>query len=229
MENEYKYIFNLDKAIKHGADNVCANLCKGKQVFHYDNDPDEDLYRIGDTIFTMSKKYLDLWCDKVPVAVDKIIISTEGRNVVAKSYAGKQLVKEAVVKCVPEDDFDFEHSAALAFVKLKRQESYLTNSAKDSHYGFLGMPTNLIDSVGRKLRVGDVVEVFDSNGISCGEECVVDTSYDPDNYNGFPFIAGWLGHCKRGCSYITGHNMIKKRGYEDLKDGEVIDYIMCVR
>lgn len=41
----------------------------------------------------------------------KIIILTDGKNVTAKLFDGKNIVKEGIAKCSPKDDFDFEAGA----------------------------------------------------------------------------------------------------------------------
>ena len=48
----------------------------------------------------------------------KIIITTDGRVTTARLIDGKQTVKEAKATCSPDDAFDFEYGAALAFHRL---------------------------------------------------------------------------------------------------------------
>lgn len=62
------------------------------------------------------------WCresDLVKVVCsDKIVITTDGKTTTAKMYDGKEVVKTAIAKCSPEDEFDFETGAKIAFDRL---------------------------------------------------------------------------------------------------------------
>lgn len=48
----------------------------------------------------------------------KIVITTDGKTTTAKLYDGKKFIKEAKAKCSPEDKFDFETGAEIAFSRL---------------------------------------------------------------------------------------------------------------
>ncbi len=48
----------------------------------------------------------------------KIVITTDGRATTARMYEGKRVVKEGKATCSPEDVFDYEKGARLAFDRL---------------------------------------------------------------------------------------------------------------
>lgn len=62
----------------------------------------------------------------------KIVITSDGETTTAKLYDGKKIVKTAVAKCSPEDEFNFETGAVIAFnrlaVKANESEEKLLNT-----------------------------------------------------------------------------------------------------
>jgi hypothetical protein len=71
------------------------------------------------------------WCkesDLVKVVCsEKIVITTDGKTTTAKMYDGKEVVKTAIAKCSPEDEFDFERGALIAFSRLVNCDYRLAN------------------------------------------------------------------------------------------------------
>lgn len=58
----------------------------------------------------------------------KIVITSDGEKTLARLYDGKKVVKTATAKCSPDDEFDFEKGATIAFDRLfekyeKKEES----------------------------------------------------------------------------------------------------------
>jgi hypothetical protein len=53
-----------------------------------------------------------------PVDNHKIVITTDGNKTLARLYEGNNVIKSAVAKCSPEDTFDFETGARIAFDRL---------------------------------------------------------------------------------------------------------------
>ena len=53
-----------------------------------------------------------------PVNQNKIVITTDGITTTAKLYDGKTVVKIATAKCSPDDEFNFETGARIAFDRL---------------------------------------------------------------------------------------------------------------
>ena len=48
----------------------------------------------------------------------KIVITTDGKETLARLYEGNKVIKSAVAKCSPEEEFDFETGARIAFDRL---------------------------------------------------------------------------------------------------------------
>lgn len=49
---------------------------------------------------------------------NKIVITTDGTETLARLYDGKKIVKTATAKCSPDDKFSFETGAKIAFERL---------------------------------------------------------------------------------------------------------------
>ena len=49
---------------------------------------------------------------------NKIVITTDGTETLARLYDGKKIVKTATAKCSPDDNFSFETGAKIAFERL---------------------------------------------------------------------------------------------------------------
>lgn len=61
--------------------------------------------------------------EKIKMRKDqKIIITTDGKTTTARMFDGKELIKSAEAKCHPDDEFDFETGAKVAFDRLVERE-----------------------------------------------------------------------------------------------------------
>ena len=60
--------------------------------------------------------------DKAVRKDQKIIITTDGKTTKARLFDGKELIKSAEAKCYPDDEFDFETGAKVAFDRLVERE-----------------------------------------------------------------------------------------------------------
>lgn len=64
------------------------------------------------------------WCDENDLVkvennlLEKIVITTDGKITTAKLYDGKKFVKKAKASCSPEDEFNFDTGALIAFSRL---------------------------------------------------------------------------------------------------------------
>lgn len=160
-----------------------------------------------------------------PIEPEQIIITRYGQKVVAK--LGK---KVGIAKCSPEDKFDFNVGAKLAFERLMGAEKlnakeefkpYLKPDWSDSHYGNIGEETNQTDVFEEKLYVGDVVELYNAKTKrSWGERVVI---YSSEKY-------GVMGvHMRNFKNGISDHWRIKKvKSYKDLTHNEKIDDIIAI-
>lgn len=52
----------------------------------------------------------------------RIVITTDGKEALARLYEGNKVVKSAVAKCNPKDTFDFKVGADLAYSRLMTEE-----------------------------------------------------------------------------------------------------------
>ena len=74
----------------------------------------------------------------------KIVITSDGEKTLARLYDGKKVVKTATAKCSPDDKFDFETGATIAFDRLfkkyekKEEPKYFSGKAVcvDKYIGF---------------------------------------------------------------------------------------------
>lgn len=64
--------------------------------------------------YSVESKYFDL----VPECNQKIVITSDGKTTTAKLYDGMKFVKKAKVSCSPEDEFNFNTGALIAFSRL---------------------------------------------------------------------------------------------------------------
>ena len=64
------------------------------------------------------------WTDEMlkPAHETKIVITSDGKETLARLYEGDKVVKKATAKCSPDDTFDFNVGAKLAFERLMNEE-----------------------------------------------------------------------------------------------------------
>ena len=89
---------------------ICGNSCKDYYGWNCDMDTLE--------LVTYSKD-------------SKIVITTDGKTTTAKLYDGKKFVKSAEAKCSPDDKFDFERGAIIAFSRLTDCDYKLADEAEE--------------------------------------------------------------------------------------------------
>lgn len=91
-----------------------------------------------------------------------------------------------------------------------------------SNYGEIGKETKFVDVVGRKLCVGDVVELFYKDGTSRGNKVIVESK-------GEQFVMGIKNYCNdKDGSIHGGWKVLKKHSWKDVKNGEEINDIKFV-
>ena len=59
----------------------------------------------------------------------KIVITTDGKETLARLYEDNKVVKKATAKCSPEDTFDFKKGADLAYERLMEEPKYFMGKA----------------------------------------------------------------------------------------------------
>ena len=53
-----------------------------------------------------------------PIETKRIVITSDGKETLARLYEGNKVIKKAVAKCSPEDEYNFEIGAGIAFDRL---------------------------------------------------------------------------------------------------------------
>ena len=146
---------------------------------------------------------------------EKISITRYDNKVVAK-YGNKV----GVAKCNPEDEFNFEIGAKLAFDRLFYREDYVKVI---NNLGYIGKETDITAPFNEKLYVGDVVEIFNIyTNKNCGMCFVCE---DEDDF----FVMGLKSDkFKNGISILNNWQIRKVKSYKDLKDGDVFGGIKAV-
>lgn len=115
-----------------------------------------------------------------------------------------------------EIDKEITESELLGIVaQLEGEPSYLTMDKK--HYGIIGTKTDLTDSLGKQLFVGDVVKIY-YQGEENGEEFVV---FDGEKF----FVMGIAGQTK---DIDFGFRTKKIKHYEEVENNEQYGVIKAV-
>ena len=119
------------------------------------------------------------------VLVNKIVITTDGKTTTANLYDGKNVVKTTTAKCSPDDTFDFETGAKIAFDRLINvpEEKPLLNTkiciVKGDYMFITGHIYEIIDGkiknldtlhelfpiMGRFNTINDVKDYFSPKGL----------------------------------------------------------------
>lgn len=84
----------------------------------------------------------------------KIVITSDGYETLARLYDGNKVVKSAAAKCSPEDEFDFKIGAKIAFERLTAEEK--KEEPKNEHKFKVGDRVRRINSPVLNFKVGDI-------------------------------------------------------------------------
>lgn len=95
---------------------------------------------------------------------------------------------------------------------------------KGTCYGFLGDATPLKDVIGRELRVGDTVKLYNEDNICLGERVVCYTERE-----NMAFVCGIAMSCRRDGTIKGDWKVILEKKYENIADGEVVDGIKYIK
>lgn len=96
--------------------NITTNGWKGVVTIVHDNGYIRVLS--GDFEVDVEPKYFDLDTE----CNQKIVITTDGKTTTARLFDGKNVIKTAEAKCSPDDEFDFNTGASIAFSRLNANE-----------------------------------------------------------------------------------------------------------
>lgn len=195
------------------------------------------------------------WCSEKMlelVSVDqKIVITVEGSTTLARLYEGKKVVKTAEAKRAPDDEFDFNIGAKLAFERLTTNE--VDRPAKVGEY------VKVLSEDGHNAKKGEilkVIEVYTHDWVSVNlndgdtdtlrrEQYVVVENYKPSEeptyYNGkivctkckedFAYTVGKIYEVKDGQIVIDNGNTIPTKpvkSIEELKNKLLCEFIEVV-
>ena len=115
-----------------------------------------------------------------PVSGQKIIIYTDGKTTTARLVEGKKTIKESVAKCAPDDDFNFETGARLAFDRMfkakKERPKLLEKFEIGKRYRFTKRLFDLDGGTAYKWDVeidGDEVSPYSKDHGDCGKYVVL--------------------------------------------------------
>lgn len=86
-----------------------------RQIAHFAGRP---AYGMEENCFTWDERGLA----PAETCNNKIVITTDGKETLARLYEGNKVVKIATAKCSPDDTFDFKTGAELAFNRLFEKE-----------------------------------------------------------------------------------------------------------
>ena len=89
--------------------------------------------------FPVNSKYFELY------DYNKIVITTDGNKTLARLYENNEVIRTAEAKCSPEDTFEFETGAKLAFERLMEKKDefvpYLKSAEEIKDFlAFIGAP-----------------------------------------------------------------------------------------
>lgn len=124
------------------------------------------------TIKTADKKYRIEecgynWTDEMfePVTVQKIVITTDGVETLARLYDGKTVIKSATVKCSPDD---FNTGAEIAFNRLMgvKEVKEEKKPQKDEPKFKVGDHVRLTEHNVLGFKVGDTGTIIEEDGTS---------------------------------------------------------------
>lgn len=93
---------------------------------------------------------------------EKIVITNDGKETLARLYDGNKVIKSASTKCSPEDTFDFNVGAKLAFERLMGEEKKFVSKFKP---GDKVKVTK--DSCWHQYKIGKVLTLKDYIGDFC--------------------------------------------------------------
>lgn len=154
----------------------------------------------------------------------EIHITTDGKTTYAVMRENGKVIKRSEAKCSPEDEFDFEVGAKLAFDRLFEKpfvphlEYKSDNCIEDM--GEIGKETSLCDTDGNKLYLGDVVIVIAPNDHSYGCAFVV-----RGEDNKVDFVMGIESCCKS--PNMGGWKVYKVKSCKDISHNEKYDSVVA--
>ena len=173
------------------------------------------------------------WATEMLELVDadhrKIVITQDGVTTRARIFDGNKIIKEAVAKCHPDDEFDFEIGASLAFERLSLHDTKSEKPPVSAPSQFqvgdrvVGLPSASAEYVFTKEGwVGRVRRVFSDGLIQVQDE-------NGHSYYVYPTYFRRAGYtaklvCIRSSAYEGSRGYPFKQGYVyQIRDGVIWD------
>lgn len=159
----------------------------------------------------------------------KVVIIPKGDTTLLRLYENNKVVKTEQVRRYVDDEYDKNVAIREVVNKLlgdnvpvsknTYQYGYLRSAASDENEGYLGAigePTDLVDLLGNRLHIGDVVLVLDL----CSD--IV------ENYGEHVIVHG------KNSAYIQGNSVgdilyFRVRHWDAIKHGEIIDGVEYIK
>lgn len=96
---------------------------------------------------------------------NKIVITTDGKETLARLYDGNNVIESATAKCSPDDEFDFNIGARIAFDRLigeekteqKKKWRVVNRKPRGGDYVRIVNPCFTFNKAGDILKVADTV------------------------------------------------------------------------
>ena len=113
--------------------------------------------------FTVDPDCFD-FVESKKAAQKKVVITTDGKTTLARLYEGKKVIKRAEAKCCPNDEFDFNVGAELAFGRLMGKEAPSVEWEVVKRKPKKGDYIRLIRKEFSFNKVGDILKVHKREG-----------------------------------------------------------------
>ena len=129
-------------------------------------------------------------CELLLKCNNKIVITSDGTETLARLYDGNKVIKTATAKCSPEDTFDFETGARIAFNRLiepplsKALRNMGTTAKKCAEA--LKESVTSIKAKPHEYKAGDKVKVIGvrcCHGMKIGEVVTLDCVWEDGEYS----------------------------------------------
>lgn len=103
--------------------------------------------------YRVDSKYFDL----VVESDRKIVITSDGTTTLARLYDGKKVIKSAEAKCSPDDTFDFDKGAKIAFERLIGEGKTKTEDGIEIGKKYWLKPYDEVASIGLSRETWDAI------------------------------------------------------------------------
>lgn len=123
----------------------------------------------GEIGATVNAEYfdLDIRCNQKTECNQTVVITSDGKTTLARLYQNNSVVKTAKAKCSPDDEFDFEYGANLAYSRLMGLELITAEETASFKKGDRVRITANTNS--HNFEIGSVVTIISDKVNSAGQ------------------------------------------------------------